>query len=118
MHLYRTPEEQDALLGQALATLWSEGWEPHEILILSPRRDSAAARSTGKVADALQGRGADGKTAWGTVHLYKGLEAPAVILTDVEGTTPSWQDLLYVGVTPATERLVALTSHEELAERA
>ena len=117
VHLYRTPQEQDALLEQTLATLWGEGWDPHEILILSPRRDSAAARATGKVADALQGRGTDGKTAWGTVHLYKGLEAPVVILTDVDGSTSGWEDLLYVGATRATERLVVFTSLDQVDER-
>lgn len=37
---------------------------------------------------------------------YKALEAPVVILTDVDGTTPQLEDLLYIGATRATERLV------------
>ncbi|WP_342384413.1 ATP-binding domain-containing protein [Agrococcus sp. KRD186] len=55
---------------------------------------------------------------WGTVHRYKGLESPVVIVTDVDGVSPDWEDLLYVGMTRATERLIVLTSLEELHERA
>ena len=117
IHLYRSRDEQDALLEQTLARLWDEGWQPHEILILAPRRDSAAARATGEVADALAREGGTSGIRWGTVHLYKGLEAPVVILTDVDGTTPGWEDLLYVGATRATELLVLLTSMIDLAAR-
>jgi superfamily I DNA/RNA helicase len=52
------------------------------------------------------------------VHRYKGLESPVVIVTDVDGVSPDWEDLLYVGMTRATERLIVLTSLEELHERA
>lgn len=115
MHLYRSREEQDDLLRQTLGAIWSEGYEPSEVLILAPRRDSAAARATGPVADALARDDGTSGIRWGTVHLYKGLEAPVVILTDVDGSTPGWGDLLYVGATRATERLVVLTAIDDLA---
>lgn len=116
---YRDEAEQQRQLASALMALWEDGWDPHEILILSPRRASAASRAEGAVADALARHDGDANgTRWGTVHAFKGLEAPAVILTDVDGTTPHWEDLLYIGATRATERLVLLTSLEEIAERA
>ncbi|GAA1424368.1 nuclease-related domain-containing DEAD/DEAH box helicase [Agrococcus citreus] len=117
VHLYRSREQQDEQLQRALAELWEDGWEPEEIVILSPRRDSAAARARGLVVDALAPGGMTGSgVRWGTIHAFKGLEAPVVIVTDVDGTGPLWQDLLYVGMTRATDRLVVLTSLGELAE--
>lgn len=119
LHLYRSLEQQGEQLQRALASLWEDGWEPDEIVILSPKRDSAAARAKGLVVDALAPGGMTGSgVRWGTVHAFKGLEAPVVIVTDVDETGRHWEDLLYVGMTRATDRLVALTSVEELAERA
>ncbi|WP_206447657.1 ATP-binding domain-containing protein [Agrococcus sp. KRD186] len=114
---YRDADEQDALLLQALETLWADGWDPHEILVLSPRRRSAAHRAFGETTDASPQSGATHGIRWGTVHRYKGLESPVVIVTDVDGRSPGWEDLLYVGMTRATERLIVLTSLEELHER-
>lgn len=119
LHLYCSLEQQGEQLQGALASLWDDGWEPEEIVILSPRRDSAAARAKGLVVDALAPGGMTGSgVRWGTVHAFKGLEAPVVIVTDVDETGPHWEDLLYVGMTRATDRLVVLTSVGELVERA
>ncbi|MGM1030470.1 MAG: NERD domain-containing protein [Actinomycetota bacterium] len=117
VHLYRSREQQDELLQQALADLWEDGWEPEEIVILSPRRDSAAARAKGLGVGALAPGGmSDSGVRWGTIHAFKGLESPVVIVSDIDGTGHLWQDLLYVGMTRATDRLVVLTSMEEFAE--
>ncbi|GEK81362.1 hypothetical protein ABA31_27130 [Agrococcus baldri] len=95
IHRYRDETEQQALLEQSLIALWNDGWDPHEILILSPRRASAASRAQGAVADALAHRDGDANgSPWGTVHAYKGLESPVFVLTDVDGRTPGWEDLL------------------------
>ncbi|WP_146796768.1 ATP-binding domain-containing protein [Agrococcus baldri] len=85
--------------------------------ILSPRRDSAAQRAFGETTDASPHSGATPGIRWGTVHRYKGLESPVAIVTDVDGRSPGWEDLLYVGMTRATERLIVLTSLEDLHER-
>jgi ATP-dependent exoDNAse (exonuclease V) alpha subunit len=51
------------------------------------------------------------------VHRFKGLEARAVVLTDVERLgTPLDRDLFYIGATRATQRLVVLAP-ESLRER-
>ena len=119
LHLHRSLEQQGEQLQHALASLWDDGWEPEDIVILSPKRDSAAARAKGLVVDALAPGGMTGPgVRWGTVHAFKGLEAPVVVLTDIDGAGPLWQDLLYVGMTRATDRLVVLTSMESLAELA
>ncbi|RWR21197.1 hypothetical protein D8Y24_09230, partial [Agrococcus lahaulensis] len=115
---FDSAEHQQQLLQQVLRDLWEEGWEPRDILVLSPRRASAARDATGTVADALAPDDADGPgIRWGTVHLFKGLEAAVVVLTDVDDATPSWRDLLYVGATRATERLIVLTNADEIADR-
>ncbi|WP_428119288.1 ATP-binding domain-containing protein [Candidatus Poriferisodalis sp.] len=51
----------------------------------------------------------EGASSFGTVSSFKGLEAPAVILTDVEEIgTQRAQKLLYVAVSRATDRLHVL----------
>jgi hypothetical protein len=50
-----------------------------------------------------------GKTCYASVHRYKGLEARAVVLTDVESLDGSRdRDLFYIGATRALQRLVVL----------
>jgi superfamily I DNA/RNA helicase len=44
-----------------------------------------------------------------TIHSFKGLDALAVITTDIdEETMPNFESLLYVGMTRAIDRLAAL----------
>ena len=42
----------------------------------------------------------------GTIHEFKGLKEPAVILTDFDLSKQCHPDLLYVGASRATDRLV------------
>ena len=54
------------------------------------------------------------QTRYATVQRFKGLEARAVVLTDIERLgTPRERDLFYVGATRATQRLIGL-AHESL----
>ena len=58
-----------------------------------------------------------GRTCYASVHRFKGLEARAVVLTDVERLeTDRERDLFYVGATRARQRLVVL-AHESLRRR-
>jgi hypothetical protein len=107
--------DQSPLLVQAVKTLRDEGFELSEILVLSPLRDGATAEVTTdpwlrQVLHPADGwRGARGQLLYSTIHAYKGLEAPAVIVTDLDDrTTPGFESLLYVGLTRATDRLVAI----------
>lgn len=45
---------------------------------------------------------------WGSIYDFKHLEAPAVILTDVDMSKEHHHDLLYVGASRAADRLVVL----------
>lgn len=110
---YERGADQSAQLASAIRALKEEGFELHEIAILSPRRDDSVAASTQDVwlrqvlTEYSGGRRSVGKATYCTIHAFKGLEAPAIILTDVDTeATPSIEPLLYVGITRATDRLV------------
>lgn len=110
----RGGDQSDKLAG-AIRSLREEGYELSEIAVLSPRRaDSVAVSSTDawlrQILVPADGRRRQaGKVVYSTIHAFKGLEAPAVVLTDLDhdGAAP-FEALLYVGITRATDRLVAL----------
>jgi hypothetical protein len=113
---YQAGQDQSALLVSAIRRLKDEGYELSEIVVLSPQRDRSTAATTDdpwlrqilKPADGLPAR--PGKAQYSTIHSFKGLEAPAVVLTDLDqdGTVNNFDSLLYVGLTRATDRLIAL----------
>jgi superfamily I DNA/RNA helicase len=52
-----------------------------------------------------------GQIPYCTIHAFKGLEAPAIVLTDIEAVEgPAMENLFYVAVTRATDRLIVLAS--------
>jgi len=57
--------------------------------------------------------GRSGKLRYGSIHRFKGLEARAVVLTDIEKVVPKNRALLYVGATRAKQRLIVL-AHDSL----
>jgi superfamily I DNA/RNA helicase len=107
--------DQSPLLVAAIKTLRDEGFDLSEIVVLSPVRESATAEISNdpwlrQILHSADGRrAAKGQVLYSTIHAYKGLEAPAVIVTDLEDrATPGFESLLYVGLTRATDRLVAI----------
>lgn len=112
---YQGGQDQSALLATAVRSLKDEGYALNEIVVLSPLRDSSTAatatdpwlRQILKPADGMAAR--PGQVHYSTVQAFKGLEAPAVIVTDLDetATTDSFDSLLYVGLTRATDRLIA-----------
>ena len=51
------------------------------------------------------------KIRYASIHRFKGLEARAVVLTDIERLdTARERDLFYVGATRATQRLIVLAN--------
>lgn len=110
---YSSPDDQARLLLEGLKELQGTGeFSAEDIVVLSPAARSCASRlvdaGTGPPLLPLPARRV-GATSFGTVAAFKGLEAPAVILTDIEevGTERS-QRLFYVGVSRATDRLRVL----------
>lgn len=117
-HTFTTMDEQLRLLADAVERILSEPFTVRELVILSPyaRERSAAGQALADPsADARLtsrlGTSIDDATRirWGSIHEFKGLEAPAVILTDVDLSKEYHRDLLYVGASRATDRLVVLS---------
>lgn len=120
---YEDATTQTALLANAIRDLQTDGYGLDEIVVLSPRsRHSAAHAAIASDAwlrrilvrdDTTMPR--KGRVRFDTVHSYKGLEAPAVVLTDVDDAgAPRFDALLYVGLTRATDRVSVLANRRAL----
>ncbi|GAA1703868.1 hypothetical protein GCM10009792_24980 [Microcella alkalica] len=116
-HPFTTMDEQQHLLADAIERILSEPFTVRELVILSPyARDRSAAghaRAGQAIDNHLTSRlGMNIQDPmlirWGSIHEFKGLEAAAVILTDVNLSKGYHRDLLYVGASRATDRLVVL----------
>jgi len=112
---YAEGADQSQLLTQAVRSLRDEGFELNEILVLSPLRKGSTAETTTdpwlrQILRAADGsRSTPGRLLHGTIQAHKGLEAPAVVVTDLDDRkVPGFESLLYVGLTRATDRLVAI----------
>ncbi len=131
VRFYRDAAQQRELLCATLQDLRDAGLTGPQVAVLSTRSDAACAASgiterpwTDRLAplvrDTPHGPVADlrsSKIRYASVHRFKGLEAHAVVLTDVERLdTRHERDLFYVGATRATLRLVVL-AHESLRGR-
>jgi hypothetical protein len=110
---YRNANHQLSLLKVVLNELVAAGdFDAEDIVILSPLVASCAKRlassGDGFALEPLPGR-RRGASSFGTVAAFKGLEAPAIVLTDIEevGTEQSRQ-LFYVGTSRGTDRLRVL----------
>lgn len=104
----RTPAE--ALTG-ALDELRGDGYKGRDVAVLSPRAAGSSAESVTEQpwCDRLRpfGDSPGGHTRYGTIHAFKGLEAPAVVVTDLDEVSgPAAEALFYIAVTRPTERLV------------
>lgn len=115
-YFHRTSRQQAGHLDSLLDLIESEGYARSEITVLSPRAKGSTAQAvTGKWANhirpaAVAGKG---KIRQATVHAFKGLESPVVIVTDIDRVDrPSDEALLYTAMTRATERLAVL-AHED-----
>ena len=119
---YSTADEQQAHLVDAVRLLKAEGFRQEDIIILSPRKSSSAAATCtdGWLKPLIIEEGTHtprpGRVRFTTIHAFKGLEAPAVVLTDFDDATlPGMDSLLYVGLTRATDRLVVIATKDALS---
>lgn len=111
---WKNIDEQEAALRDVLETLKADGVVDHEIVVLSPRvfKDSVASRLTadGTIVEHRPTAGTGrGRIAFSTVHAFKGMESPVVVLCDVDRMSGvDAQALLYVGMSRARSHLVVL----------
>ncbi len=107
-------------LGKVLHRLIREGQIPAEdiAILLGRRPESVGLPRTGSIGafaitNALEP--SPGKVILETIHRFKGMEAPAVILTGLEGMhSATAETLLYVGITRAKGHLVVMEKAEVL----
>ena len=119
--LFDDEQSEEECVLQALEWLESQKIETQDIVFLSFRKDSFA-RRIGElkgykfVPFEVGGKVRAGEIQYSTVHAFKGLEAPAVVLTDLSTQASGFMDLLYVGMTRPTDRLAICAGREAIAE--
>lgn len=109
---YEDQTAQQRMLAEVLDELQRDGFAPSDLAVLSTRTPSssvAAQVTSPPWKDRLRPIGsATGKQiGYTSVHAFKGLEAGAVIVTDIEGISQA-ADIFYIAVTRALHRLVLL----------
>ncbi|WP_235563368.1 nuclease-related domain-containing DEAD/DEAH box helicase [Microbacterium sp. Root322] len=121
---YTRGEDQTALLRKSVSDLRDEGFDLTEIVVLSPLGEGSVAASTSdawlrQVLTPFDGsKPTKGRLRYSTIHSFKGLDAPAVIVTDLDDAGGSNFDaLVYVGLTRATDRLTSLVETNTLRRR-
>jgi ATP:corrinoid adenosyltransferase len=100
-------------LVQVLAELCRDGYRGSDVVVLSPRASDSCAERVLELPwrDRLRpvSGPSDGHILYDTIHGFKGMEAAAVIVTDLDEVSgEAAEALFYVAVTRATELLVLL----------
>jgi hypothetical protein len=114
---YATPSQQRKEVTRTLERLFKESYAGDDIVILSPKagsRCAAAGVAENPWCDQIASfeQAATGKIRFTTIQSFKGLDSPAVVVTDIEyldGET--FSSLFYVATTRALERL-CIIAHE------
>lgn len=109
---YKTDNEQIICIEQALSDLFKIGLFGKDIVILSTRGDDSAAASRVQSTawrDRIRPFGATegGYIRYSSIQSFKGLEAPAIIITDLDNLSQkSFEALIYIGITRSLHRLI------------
>lgn len=120
---YKDESEQERLLAEVLESYRRDNVKAEDVVVLSPKLDCAAKRMTippwNQRLLPLE-ESSPGHVSYHTIQGFKGLERPAVVLTDISSVgAEEAQALLYVGLTRGTARVTALASEQvrnELAQ--
>jgi UvrD-like helicase C-terminal domain/Nuclease-related domain/IstB-like ATP binding protein len=107
---YAAPEDGCNLVAETLAELYAAGFSGHDIAVLSTKASASCAErlTTPPWSDRLApARDAGpGQIPYTTIHAFKGMEAAAVVVTDIDEVQgAASESLLYVAITRATDRL-------------
>lgn len=108
---YKSQDEQVTKLETELTAIEQSGFKRNEIVVLSPKKssDCAASKLSREWKERLNpfSTASSNQIRYTTIHSFKGLEAPCVIVTDLEDIT---NDLFYIAITRTLHRLVLLIS--------
>lgn len=115
---YHPPGEGAIALASALEDLRADGLGGRETVVLSPRLDGAAYALEepwrSRLSDYPTPKG--GHVGRSTVQRFKGLEAAAVVVTDIDDVgSERTRQLLYTATTRAKHRLIVLLPETERA---
>jgi superfamily I DNA/RNA helicase len=118
---YKKEDQQNEKLVKVLADLLNEGFTESEIIVLSPRSNQDSIAS--KVSSAsfslcpIRQKHSHVEIGYCTIHSYKGLEAPVIVLTDIDKIeTQKSASLFYVAITRSIERLIILVNEQARRE--
>lgn len=118
---YTRGHDQSSALRKAVGDLREDGFELAEIVVLSPLGKSSVAATTSDpwLRQVLSPAGGStrtkGKLRYTTIHAFKGLDAPAVVVTDLDDLgVPNFDSLVYTGLTRPTDRLTAIVETKTL----
>jgi hypothetical protein len=117
IYYYATPSQQRKELTKTLERLFKDSYSGDDIIVLSPKagqRCAAAGVTEKPWCDQLVPfeTAAPGKIRYTTIQSFKGLDAPAIVVTDVEHLDgDTFSSLFYVATTRALERL-SIIVHE------
>lgn len=111
---YRKDRDQIVILEQVLGALVREGIRLDDIVLLSPMKyERSVASELRSFAISTDMFDRSGKLLFSTVHSFKGLESPVVVLIDISGIDYANQlNLLYVGMTRARSALYILAAEK------
>jgi hypothetical protein len=116
---WRDRPHQRRRLTEVLRTLLDDGVAEEDIILLSPRRfetSVAAELPEGLVVPIARSLGGEGGIGFSTIHAFKGLESPTVILCDLEEVIDARaRSLVYTGMSRARSHLIVLL-HESLQD--
>jgi ATP:corrinoid adenosyltransferase len=114
---YATPSQQRKELGKTLERLFKDSYSGDDIVVLSPKagaRCAAAGVSEKPWCDQLATfeAASTGQIRYTTIQSFKGLDSPAIVVTDIEHVDgDTFSSLFYVATTRALERLCIIV-HE------
>jgi hypothetical protein len=116
VHVYSNIQELKRALRQAFHQLVvKQEVLPEDIVVLTPKgRQCSALWRLGMLGNFVltdQWSAGSGEIFCSTIHAFKGLESPIVILAEIEpDVTHDWDPVLYVGCSRACHHLVVLAS--------
>ena len=115
---YTDEKHQQKLLGQTLEELESANFKGSDIVVLSSVGSNKSCAESIDIKPWAQklvrfGQHTGGHIPHTTIHRFKGLEAPAIVVTDITDMNQHVnKSLLYIAMTRATDRFVVFVSEE------
>lgn len=112
---YYKANRQTAVLEESLNQLLDDGFTASEIAVLSPKIDSCALRAArsgiSQLLEPIRNHQSTGRIGYGTIHAFKGLDRPAIVLTDIDDIASTRaRALFYTAISRATDRLTILVN--------